>query len=215
LRFAAAVGRHASAADVYHVPQSWSAALQAPRQNLGISVGGRRWTVDGRRKTIYISAVKRMLGIGACIFLWACQLYAGLIPYTPNDRDFIRSGPRAGFYAISSDSGRWWDWGLVRAPVDEPTPFNHGNGTDAVAIPFDRNERVGFAPVYIYTIRPEKVQEQRLAAVVPGVSTTADVVRLYGRPAIKAQVRGCKVWYYEIRVFNPFAEYPGGDTRSR
>jgi hypothetical protein len=161
--------------------------------------------------------VKRLLAIGGCSFLLASQLLAGLIPYVPNDRDFVRSGPKSGFYAISSDSSRWWNWGLVRAPVEEPTPFNHGYGTDAIAIPFNRNERVGFAPVYIYTIRPESLQEQRLAAIVPGVTTATDVARLFGRPAIKAQVRGTSVWYYEIRVFNPFQEYQGsgGDGRGR
>ena len=104
----------------------------------------------------------------------------------------------------------------MRAPVEEPTPFNHGYGTDAIAIPFDRNERVGFAPVYIYTIRPESLQERRLAVIVPGVTTATDVTRLFGRP-IKAQVRGTSVWYYEIRVFNPFQEYQGsgGDGRGR
>jgi len=103
----------------------------------------------------------------------------------------------------------------VRAPVEEPTPFNHGYGTDAIAIPFDRNERVGFAPVYIYTIRPESLQERRLAAILPGVTTATDVARLFGRPTIKAQVRGTSVWYYEIRVFNPFQEYQGSGGGGR
>ncbi len=175
---------------------------------------GRR-QLDGNRNTSYAFFVKRLLAVGGGSLLLASQVLAGLIPYVANDRDFVRSGPKSGFYAISSDSSRWWNWGLVRAPVDEPTPFNHGYGTDAIAIPFDRNERVGYAPVYIYTIRPESFQERLLAAIVPGVTTANDVARLFGRPAIKAQVRGTSVWYYEIQVYNPFQEYPGGDTRSR
>jgi hypothetical protein len=41
------------------------------------------------------------------------------------------------------------------APVEEPRMFTQGYGDDVIAIPFDANGRVTFAPVYIYTIRPE------------------------------------------------------------
>jgi outer membrane protein assembly factor BamE (lipoprotein component of BamABCDE complex) len=48
----------------------------------------------------------------------------------------------------------------------------------------------------------------RLAALFQGLSTQADVRALFGRPAIQTRVRGYEVWYYEIRVYNPFEEFP-------
>jgi hypothetical protein len=110
---------------------------------------------------------------------------------------------------VSSDSGKWWHWGLTRAPVEEPRMFTHGYGDDAIAIPFDANARVAFAPVYIYTIRPENVQKRRLEALIEGVTSQAEVRKLFGRPEIQSNVRGYRVWYYEITVYNPFEEFPG------
>ena len=134
---------------------------------------------------------------------------AGLVPQIPNDPGLIHLGPKQSFYQISSDSGKWWDWGLVRAPVEEPTVFNHGYGTDAIAIPFDMDGRVTFAPIYIYTIRPETSEEALLGKLIQGVTTQNDVRRIYGTP-IRAKVRGYEVWYYEIRVHNPFDDMQGG-----
>ena len=86
--------------------------------------------------------------------------------------------------------------------------FNQGFGNDAIAIPFDVNGRVAFAPVYIYTIRPESWERVRLAALFHGLTAQPDVLALFGRPAIRTRLRGYEVWYYEIRVHNPFEEYP-------
>jgi hypothetical protein len=36
----------------------------------------------------------------------------------------------------------------------------------------------------------------------------ADVRLLFGRPEIQSRVRGYEVWYYQIRVYNPFEEFP-------
>ena len=109
---------------------------------------------------------------------------------------------------VSSDSGKWWRWGLVRAPVEEPTMFLQGYGNDAIAIPFDASGRVTFAPVYIYTIRPEDFQRRRLAALIEGVTSQAEVRSLFGRPEIQGRVRGYEVWFYQIRVYNPFEQFP-------
>ena len=86
--------------------------------------------------------------------------------------------------------------------------FTQGFGDDAIAIPLDASGRVAFAPVYIYTIRPEGWERLRLAAIFEGVTTQADVRALFGRPTIQTRVRGYEVWYYEIRVHNPFEEFP-------
>lgn len=134
--------------------------------------------------------------------------FAGLIPPVLNDPDFVSLGKNRGYYMVSSDSGKWWHWGLVRAPVEEPRMFTQGYGDDAIAIPFDANGRVAFAPVYIYTIRPENVQKRRLEALMEGVTSQAQVRKLFGRPTIRSNVRGYQVWYYEIRVYNPFEEFP-------
>jgi hypothetical protein len=94
------------------------------------------------------------------------------------------------------------------APVEEPRMFTQGYGDDVIAIPFDANGRVTFAPVYIYTIRPENSQRRRMEALTEGVTSQADVRRLFDRPTIQKRVRGYEVWFYEIRVYNPFEEFP-------
>ena len=86
--------------------------------------------------------------------------------------------------------------------------FTQGFGDDAIAIPFDASGRVAFAPVYIYTIRPEGWEKLRLAALFQGLTAREDVRALFGRPTIQTRVRGYEVWYYEIRVYNPFEEFP-------
>jgi hypothetical protein len=147
----------------------------------------------------------------AAIFYGALSVFgsAGMISRNADDRDFVRLGVNRGYYRVSSDSGKWWDWGLARAPVDEPTRFNHGNGTDAVAIPFDAKGRVCFAPVYIYTIRPERFEEEKLGSLLQGVTAKADIRRIYGNP-MHARVHGYEVWYYQIGVYNPFEDEPSG-----
>src|ERR1700681_4272467 len=90
------------------------------------------------------------------------------------------------------------------APVEEPRMFTQGFGDDVIAIPFDTNGRVAFAPVYIYTIRPENDQRRRLEALVEGVTSQAEVRQIFGRPTIQGRLRGYQVWYYEIQVYNPF-----------
>ena len=134
--------------------------------------------------------------------------HAGLVPRTTNDRDFVSVGKDQGYYMVSSDSGRWWHWGLGRAPVVEPTWFTAGYGDDVIVIPFDANDRVAYAPVYIYTILPDSFQKRRLQAVILGVTDQADVRRIFGRPDIQGTAGGYKVWFYQIKVYNPFEEFP-------
>jgi hypothetical protein len=150
----------------------------------------------------------RLLLLTVFLALSTANSFSGFIPRVSNDPDFVAVGKKRGYYLVSSDSGRWWRWGLARAPVKEPAVFTHGYGADAIAIPFDSNGRVAFAPVYIYTIRPESVSQRRLEALFEGVTTQADVRQIFGRPAIQNSVRGYSIWYYEIQVYNPFEEFP-------
>lgn len=136
-----------------------------------------------------------------------------MIRPAPDDPDLVRLGPHREYYRFSSDSGRWWRYGLGRAPVEEPTPFSHGYGQDVIAIPFDASGRVTELPVYIYTTRPESFEENKLARVVEGVTSRADVTRIFGSLKVRADVRGYEVWFYSIRVFNPFVEFPDRGLR--
>ena len=138
---------------------------------------------------------------------------AGLVSPAPQDPDLVRLGIGRNFYRFSSDSGRWWTMGLGRAPVEEPTPFNHGYGEDVIAIPFDPAGKVASAPVYIYTVRPESFEEGKLAHLVQGTSSKADVIRIFGSLKMHASVRGYEVWFYSIKVYNPFAEFPDRNSR--
>jgi hypothetical protein len=152
--------------------------------------------------------MKRSITLSVFLLLWLSHSFAGPIPRASNDRDFVPLGHNGGYYMVSSDSGKWWRWGLVRAPVEEPTMFRQGYGYNAIAIPFDASGRVTFAPVYIYTIRPEDFQRRRLAALMEGVTSQAEVRSLFGRPAIQGSVGGYEVWFYQIRVYNPFEQFP-------
>jgi hypothetical protein len=150
----------------------------------------------------------RSLILAAFLIFLAGHSFASFIAQVSGDPDFVQVGRHQSYYMVSSDSGRWWRWGLARAPVEEPRVFTHGYGDDVIAIPFEANGRVAFAPVYIYTIRPENEQKRRLAALFQGVTSQADVRQIFGRPAIQTTLRGYPVWYYEIEVYNPFEEFP-------
>src|ERR1700733_2251368 len=107
----------------------------------------------------------RFIILTAFLILLTGGSFGGFIQRVSGDPDFVAVGKYRGYYMVSSDSGKWWRWGLARAPVEEPKVFTHGYGDDAIAIPFDKNGRVAFAPVYIYTIRPENEQRRRLQAL--------------------------------------------------
>jgi hypothetical protein len=140
--------------------------------------------------------------------------FAGMVPLVPNDPHLVRSGQNQCYYRIASDSERLWQWGLGRAPIEQPSMFNRGHGNDVVAIPFDADGRVAFAPVYIYTTIPEGYEEKRLLKLRQGISQKSDVRALYGTSMLRSHVNGYEVWYYEIKVFNPFEELPSGQGRN-
>jgi hypothetical protein len=150
----------------------------------------------------------RFITLTACLLLLAGRSSADFLAQVSGDPDFVKVGKHRGYYMVSSNSGKWWRWGLIRAPVEEPTPFTHGYGDDVIAIPFDARGRVAFAPVYIYTIRPENDQRRRLEALFQGMTSQADVRQIFGRPEIQTSLRGYQLWYYEIQVYNPFEEFP-------
>jgi hypothetical protein len=152
--------------------------------------------------------VKRPIILCVLLTQSLAHSFAGPIPRVPNDRDFVVVGRNGGYYMVSSDSGKWWRWGLLRAPVREPTMFMDGYGDDAIAIPFDASGRVTFAPVYIYTIRPENFERRRLEALTEGVTTQAEVRSRFGRPDVQSRVRGYEVWFFQIPVYNPFEVFP-------
>jgi hypothetical protein len=133
---------------------------------------------------------------------------AGFLPRLANDPNYVQISPRRSFYVISVDSGEWRRFGLVGAPVVEPSRFNQGLGVDVLAIPFDSTGRVAFAPIYIYTILPEQYQVQRMRGLVQGYSSKADAERLIGSTPVKRRIRGYDVWFFEFRVHNPFEENP-------
>ena len=153
--------------------------------------------------------MKRWIALVFLLGLPGAYCFGGDNTRISSDPDFFSVGKHRGYYMLSSDSGKWWRWGLARAPVQEPTMFTHGYGDDAIAIPFDGSGRVAFAPVYIYTIRPENDQRRRLEALVEGVTSQAEVRKIFGRPTIQGWLHGCPVWYYQIQVYNPFEEFPG------
>jgi hypothetical protein len=152
--------------------------------------------------------MRRSILLSILLALSVARSFGGFIPRVSNDRDFVAVGKKRGYYMVSSDTGRWWRWGLARAPVEEPKVFTHGYGDDVIAIPFDTQGRVSFAPVYIYTIRPENAEKRRLEALIQGVTSQEDVRQIFGRPAIQGNVRGFQVWFYQIEVYNPFEEFP-------
>ena len=147
-----------------------------------------------------------MLAIIALGFL--NQSEAGFLPRHPQDPNLVQFSPNCSFYVVSVDSGEWRRFGLVGAPVVEPSRFNQGEGSDVLAVPFDRSGRVTFAPVYIYTIQPEQYRLRKMRGLVQGYTSKADVEQLMDARPMKRWVRGYEVWFFEFRVRNPFEENP-------
>ena len=131
---------------------------------------------------------------------------AGFLPRLPNDPVYVQLSPRCSLFVISVDSSKWRRFGLVGAPLIEPSRFNQGEGVDVLAVPFDRSGRVAFAPVYIYTILPEQFWIRRMRGLLQGYTSKADAERLIGSTPMKRQIRGYEVWFFEFRVRNPFEE---------
>ena len=133
---------------------------------------------------------------------------AGFLPQLDGDPNLVRYSPRCSVYVVSVDSGKWWRFGLVGAPVVEPSMFNQGEGADVLAVPFDRSGRVTFAPVYIYTVLPEQFRLRTMRGLVQGYTSKADVEQLMWSTPLKRWIRGYEVWFFEFRVRNPFEENP-------
>jgi hypothetical protein len=157
--------------------------------------------------------VKIRAVLGTVFFLGTlAAAYGDFMPANPGDRDFVNLGPRS-YYRISSSSNRYWDWGLGYAPIEEPQPQTQGNGADVIAVPFNPNGTVASAPVYIYTILPERFEEKRIEDLVQGITTKQQVRQILGNIRQVVHLKGYEVWYYTIRVHNPFEEYNGHSGR--
>jgi hypothetical protein len=154
--------------------------------------------------------MKKKMLVGLVILAPLATGFGGIVPRIAGDRDLVQTGPRQSYYKVSVDSKKWWDWGLAGAPVEEPSMQNRGYGWDAIAIPFDSRGKVAFAPVYIYTIIADRYEENRLRRLYEGITSKADVLNLYGTVRQVRRVAGYEVWYYQIRVWNPFEEQQGG-----
>ena len=151
--------------------------------------------------------------VGALLFLGTlAAAYGDFMPRNPGDRDFVNLGPRS-YYRISSSSTRYWDWGLGHAPIEEPQPQTQGNGSDVIAVPFNSDGTVASTPVYIYTIVPERFEEKRIEDLVQGITTKQQVRQILGNVRQVVHLKGYEVWYYTIRVHNPFEEYNGHSGR--
>lgn len=133
---------------------------------------------------------------------------AGFLPRRLNDPNLVQWSPNCSVYVVSVDSGEWHRFGLVGAPVVEPSRFNQGEGVDVLAVPFDRTGRVTFAPVYIYTIQPEQYRLQKMRGLVQGYTSKSDAKQLMDAKPMKRIIRGYEVWFFEFRVRNPFEENP-------
>jgi hypothetical protein len=133
---------------------------------------------------------------------------AGFLPRLPHDPNYVQLSARCSFYVVSVDSAEWRRFGLAAAPVVEPSRFNQGEGVDVLAVPFDRDGRVAFAPIYIYTVRPEQYQLRKMRGLVQGYTSKTDTEQLFGSRPMKREIRGYEVWFFEFRVRNPFEENP-------
>jgi hypothetical protein len=138
----------------------------------------------------------------------AGRALADFLPRQEGDSNLVRYSPRCSVYVVSVSSGQWRKFGLVGAPVVEPSMFNQGEGFDVLAIPFDRAGRVTFAPVYIYTVRPESFRLRKTRGLLQGYTSKADVGELMESTPLKRWIRGYEVWFFQFRVRNPFAENP-------
>src|ERR1700688_4048814 len=82
-----------------------------------------------------IKLMRRFIILAGLLARSVAPALAGFIPRVPNDPDFVPVGKYRGYYMLSSDSGKWWRWGLARAPVEAPTVFTPRFGGSVSPLP--------------------------------------------------------------------------------
>jgi len=127
---------------------------------------------------------------------------------------YVSLGPHRSFYLIQAGSPLQEKLGYGLAPIsDTADPLHRGYGGDVIAFYFNRSRVLAAPPAYITQQRPDPSYVARLSHLVQGVSTEAEIERLFRAQNQRLlQPGGRLLVYHRIDVYNALEQLtaPGG-----
>jgi hypothetical protein len=178
---------------------------------------GSRGKVESRRaedggKSVNESPIRVNLSCMSARWFVAALVFLGLARFAGayswnDDSQYVRLGPRTGYYIVRPDSSLSRQLGIQGAPtIDTADPFRHGYGADALAFRFNNAGVLAASPAYVVQATPNEFYTRRLGSFIRGRSTLADVKAFFGRPASTERQPDGFIAYYAIQVYNPFED---------
>jgi hypothetical protein len=127
---------------------------------------------------------------------------------------YVSLGPHRSFYLIQAGSPLQEKLGYGLAPIsDTADPLHRGYGSDVIAFYFNRSRVLAAPPAYITQQRPDPSYVGRLSHLVQGVSTEAEIERLFRAQNQRLRQPGGELLvYHRIDVYNALEQMtaPGG-----
>lgn len=143
----------------------------------------------------------------------ALMLAACAAPRDPSR--YVSLGPHRSYYLVQAGSPLQEKLGYGRAPVsDTADPLHRGYGSDVIAFFFDRARFLAAPPAYIAQLGADPSCLNRLSHLVQGVSTQAQIERLFPTQNQRLiQPNGQLLVYHKIDVYNALEQMtaPGGN----
>jgi hypothetical protein len=152
----------------------------------------------------------RAISLGALLFLLIIGTSVCAASWD-DDSHYVSLGRRNGYYIVRPDSQLLRQLGLYEAPViDTADWLRHGYGADALAFRFNRNGILIVPPAYIAQEAPNDFYTRRIGSLTLFRATVHDVEAIFGRAHSFAARPDGFMWYYAIKIYNPFEEHSGG-----
>ena len=133
----------------------------------------------------------------------------------PDPSHYVSLGPHRGYYVIVPGSPLQANLGYDLAPVsDTADPLHRGYGKDVIAFRFNRAGFLAAPPAYLAQLGPDQSYASRLAQLVQGVSTRAQVERMFppGNQRLILPDEGLLV-YHEVPVYNSLEQMTAPGSR--
>ena len=133
----------------------------------------------------------------------------------PDRSHYVGLGAHRGYYLIEPGSSLQEQLGYGLAPVsDTADPLHRGYGKDVIAFRFNRAGVLAAPPAYLAQLGPDRAYTNRLRRLTQGVSTRAEVERMFppGNQRL-IQPDGGLLVYHEVNVYNALEQMTGSGTR--
>ena len=126
----------------------------------------------------------------------------------PDPSRYISLGAHRGYYVIEPGSPLQTKLGYDLAPVsDTADPLHRGYGKDVIAFRFNRAGVLAAPPAYLAQLGPDRSHLNRLSQLDQGVSTRAQVERMFSAGNQRlVQPDGGLLVYHEVEVYNSLEE---------